>query len=132
MAFVRHLALRCRDVENSRCFYEEAIGFKFVGYRPSGVSIDMTDGNLNITLLPHDDQSRPQLEEGEEYIHFGVFVDDLEGAWNRLKEWGAKVEKTVKGREALDPEALPAVAFKAIDPDGNVIDVTCDKAEWRI
>ena len=36
MARLRHLALRCRDMETSRCFYETVIGWKFVGYRASG------------------------------------------------------------------------------------------------
>ena len=52
MALLRHLALRCRDVETSRRFYE-TIGFEFVGYRPSGISMDLSDGTINITLLPH-------------------------------------------------------------------------------
>ena len=131
MAQLRHLALRCRDVEASRRFYEQAVGFEFVGYRPGGVSVDLSDGTLNITLLPHGDKERPRLEEGEEYIHFGIFVDDLEAAWNRLRDWDAPGVKTVKGRNPIDPEALPEVAFKVVDPDGNIIDVTGDSKEWR-
>ena len=51
MALLRHLAIRCRDMERSRDLYESAIGWKFVDYRPSGLGIDMTDGVNNITLL---------------------------------------------------------------------------------
>ena len=50
MAYLRHLALRCRDMENSRRFYEVVIGWSFVGYRPSRQGLDLTDGVNNITL----------------------------------------------------------------------------------
>ena len=130
MALLRHLALRCRDVEVSRRFYEEAIGFRFVAYRPSGESIDMSDGTLNITLLPYEG-ARAANVEGEEYIHFGIWVEDLQVAWLRLKSAGFRGVKTVKGRDEIDPDAPPERAFKVIDPDGNVIDVTGDPSEWR-
>lgn len=130
MALLRHLALRCRNVETSRSFYEDILGFKFVGYRGSGTSVDLSDGTSNITLLPHEGV-RPVLKEGEEYIHFGIIVDDLEGVWKRLKGWGSNAEKTVKGRTGLDREVIPEIAFKTLDPDGNVIDVSCDREEWR-
>ena len=132
MAFLRHLALRCRDVEVSRRFYEQAIGFRFIGYRSStGTgSIDLTDGTLNITLLPYAGQ-RADFEEGDEYIHFGIYVDDLQAAWHRLKGSGAPGVKTVKGRNEIDQDAPPELAFKVTDPDGNVIDVTGDPGEWR-
>lgn len=131
MALLRHLALRCRDVELSRRFYEQGIGFSFVGYRPNGISIDLSDGTLNITLLQHEGGARPRLEEGEEYIHFGVLVEDLEAAWRRLRGLGARIEKTVKARDAVDAEGPPSLAFKALDPDGNVVDVSADRGEWR-
>ena len=130
MALLRHLALRCRDVEVSRRFYEEAIGFGFVAYRPSGASIDMSDGTLNITLLPYEG-ARAANVEGEEYIHFGIWVEDLQAAWLRLKFAGFRSVKTVKGRYEIDPDAPPERAFKATDPDGNTVDVTGDKEEWR-
>ena len=130
MPSVRHLALRCRDVETTRRFYEEVIGMRFVDYRPSGRALDMSDGYLNLTLLPHDDD-RPPVVEGEEYVHFGFMVDDLRATWRRVREWGAEAPKTVKGREAIPSDEPPTVAFKAYDPDGNVLDITSDEAEWR-
>lgn len=130
MALLRHLALRCRDVETSRTFYEKILGFEFVGYRGQGTAVDLSDGTSNITLLPHEGD-RPVLAEGEEYIHFGIIVENLEGVWRSLREFGSVVEKTVKSREDIDSESVPEIAFKTIDPDGNVIDVTNDPEEWR-
>lgn len=130
MTLLRHLALRCRDVEQSRRFYEDVLGFTFIGYRSDGISLDLSDGMVNLTLLLHGDQPRPHLEEGEEYIHFGIWVDDVEAIWQRLRAWGTDATKTVKARQALAPDVMPTIAFKTLDPDGNVIDITGDKTEW--
>jgi len=131
MALLRHLALRCRDVAVSQRFYEHVIGFNFIGRRGNGEAVDLSDGTCNITLLPHGEQTRPALEEGEEYIHFGVLVDDLDAAWHRVKKWGAEAPKTVKGRDAIASDTPPEIAFKAIDPDGNIVDISADRDEWR-
>jgi catechol 2,3-dioxygenase-like lactoylglutathione lyase family enzyme len=133
MPHLRHLALRCRDLARSRKFYETAIGWKFVGFRESGDSLDQSDGVNNITLLSHPaDPPRQQLEEGNEFIHFGVIVDDLEACWRRCREFGAEISKgDVKDRTAVDPNHPPVRSFKVLDPDGNVIDITADREEWR-
>ena len=133
MGLLRHLALRCRDMERSRKFYEEVIGWRFVGYRPSGDALDLSDGVSNITLIQQPgDMERPELEEGNEYIHFGVIVEDLGEVWKRLHAWGALFSReNVKERNPNDPEVQPPVSFKVLDPDGNVVDITCNKEEWN-
>lgn len=133
MAMLRHLAIRCHDMERSRDFYTRAIGWTFVDYRPSRQGLDLTDGVNNITLLQHPpDAVRPVLEEGNEYIHFGVIVDDLEACWRRCLQWGAKISKgDVKDRTDVVEGAAPIRSFKVLDPDGNVIDVTANRDEWR-
>lgn len=133
MAILRHLAIRCRDMERSRRFYEQVIGWKFVDYRPSGRGLDLTDGVNNITLLQQPPgPERPPMEEGNEFIHFGVIVPDLEATWERLHAWGATFSKEdVKQRLPIDPSAKPPVSFKVLDPDGNVVDITSNPKEWR-
>ena len=132
MTLLRHLAIRCLDMEKSKGFYARAFGWKFVGYRPSGHGLDFTDGTNNITLLQQPAGSvRPALEEGNEYIHFGVIVDDLEACWNRLREMRAEFSKDdIKDRNAIDLDHVPTRSFKVLDPDGNVIDVTANRHEW--
>ena len=132
MPFLRHLALRCRDMERSRRFYEEVIGFKFVDYRPSRQGLDLSDGVNNITILQHSAVERPVFEEGNEYIHFGIIVEDLEAVWKRLHAWGAMFSRDdVKQRKPIDPHVLPPRSFKVLDPDGNVVDITGYREEWR-
>ena len=134
MAWLRHLALRCHDMEHSREFYTHVIGLKFHDYRPQRDSMDLTDGTNNITLLQHPaDAVRPQQEEGNEYIHFGIIVADLAIVWDRAKEWGAEISKgDVKDRtEVEDLNTVPEYSFKILDPDGNVIDITSNREEWN-
>ena len=83
MTHLRHLAIRCMDMEHSREFYTKVLGLKFHDYRPSRQGLDLTDGVNNITLLQQPvDCVRPSLEEGNEYIHFGIIVRDLAEVWN--------------------------------------------------
>lgn len=133
MAYLRHLALRCRDLDRSRKFYEEVIGWNFVGYRPGGNGLDLSDGTNNITLIRHPSEpARPTLVEGNEYIHFGVVVDDPQAVWERLRSWGATFSKEdVKARLPITPGEQPPVSFKVLDPDGNVVDITSNRQEWR-
>ena len=72
------------------------------------------------------------LNEGNEFIHFGVIVDDLEACWHRCVSWGAKISTSdVKQRTKDALGQLPERSFKVLDPDGNVIDITGNKQEWR-
>src|SRR6059058_4155696 len=63
MIHLRHVALRCRDMELSRRFYER-LGLRFIDYRPARNALDLSDGMLNLTLIQHDGSERPVLEEG--------------------------------------------------------------------
>ena len=52
--------------------------------------------------------------------------------FNRLKAWGAEFSKdNVKLRNAIDIGQVPQRSFKVLDPDGNVVDVTANREEWR-
>ncbi|MDB4864445.1 VOC family protein [Pirellulaceae bacterium] len=133
MAITRmaHMALRCSNLEKSHDFYTNVIGFEFFAWRPQGDSMDITDGCINITLLPYDGH-RPGFKEGDEYIHFGVIVDDLQEIWDRAVKWGAEISKgDVKDRTEVELSEGPGRSFKVLDPDGNVIDITADRDEWR-
>ncbi len=134
MAHLRHLALRCKDMERSRDFYTKAIGLQFFDYRPGRQGLDLTDGVNNMTLIQHPaDAVRSQLEEGNEFIHFGIVVDDLAECWQRCRDWGAEISKgDVKDRTAIhDADQVPERSFKVLDPDGNVIDISDNRQEWN-
>src|SRR5689334_1076126 len=90
---VRHLALRVKDIAQTRRFYEEGLGFRWLGYRPSGTSMDLSDGQVNLTLLPYDGPQRNALEEGTEFIHLGFWVSDLAAVYQRLVALNAHIAR---------------------------------------
>ena len=71
MAFLRYIALRTKNMEASRRFYE-SIGFAFVSYRGRG-GLDLSDGTLNMTILQYNGEERAPFEEGTEFIHLFCF-----------------------------------------------------------
>jgi catechol 2,3-dioxygenase-like lactoylglutathione lyase family enzyme len=130
---LRHLALRVRDLPRSRRFYEEGLGLTFLGYRPSGESVDLSDGEVNLTLLPYAGPQRHALVEGAEFIHLGLLVDDANASYERLSKLDAVVVRDdVKERLPHDPASRPIGSFKVLDPDGNVLDISDRPNEWRI
>ena len=130
MAFLRHIALRTKDMEASRRFYE-SIGFAFVGYRGHR-GLDLSDGTLNMTIIQYNGEERTAFEEGTEFIHFGIIVEDLAGIYNTLREGGFELlMDNVKKGDNISADKAPERSFKVADPDGNVVDITCATDEWR-
>lgn len=129
---VRHLALRVRDLAQTRRFYEEGLGLRFLGYRPSGDAIDLSDGHINMTVIPYTGPERLPLEESHEFIHLGFLVDDLAAVYQRLVALGAAVvREDVKERREFTGDDIPVGSFKVLDPDGNVLDISGRADEWR-
>jgi len=119
-------------MEKSRDFFETAFGWELLKLRTGGRAMDMTDGEINITLIQQpEDCQRPTLEEGNEYIHFGVIVDDVDDCRQRLDRWGAEfLTETIKHAGDAAPNPQAQQSFKVLDPDGNIIDVTGNQTEW--
>jgi catechol 2,3-dioxygenase-like lactoylglutathione lyase family enzyme len=114
MGKIRHIAIRCEDTDKTAQWMQEALELQFVQRRGSG-AIDLTDGDVNITLLPlglgsADHPARPGFE------HIGMTVADDEVARQRLLGAGA-IE--------LNPIGLGDVYYEAKfkSPDGLVVDV---------
>lgn len=132
MTTLQHLAIRTTNLQASRSFYEEGLGLRVLGKRPSGESLDLSDGAINVTLLPYDGPARSPLTEGNEFIHLGFLVENLAATYRRLIGLGADIVRDdVKERRppsGLDPQG----SFKVLDPDGNVLDVSEQRDEWRV
>jgi len=114
MGKIRHIAIRCEDTDKTAQWLKDALELQIVQRRGSG-AIDLTDGDVNITLLPvglgtgaH--TARPGFE------HIGVTVADDEAARRRLLDAGAT---------ELNPIGLGDVYYEAKfrSPEGLVIDV---------
>jgi len=107
-------------------------GLRFVDYRPAGNALDLTEGTLNMTLIQYDGEDRPEMDEESEFIHLGFIVDDAQVTFQRLQQAGAIfLRDNVKTRDPIRPGEVPPGSFKVADPDGNVVDITDNRQEWR-
>jgi catechol 2,3-dioxygenase-like lactoylglutathione lyase family enzyme len=116
MPKIRHIAIRSADCEATAAFFVNALGMELVQRRDYG-PIDLSDGDINITLLPTVMGGR-EYAPGFEHIGFGV--EDQDATTARLLEAGAK---------ELNPILLGGAYFEAKfqSPEGLVVDV----GHWR-
>ena len=116
MAKIRHIAIRSDDVEATAAFFQQVFGLHLVQRRDHG-PIDLSDGDVNITLLPTTMRGRT-MPAGFE--HIGFSVEDSDATKQRLLEAGA---------QELNPVALGGVYYEAKYrmPEGLVVDV----GHWR-
>jgi catechol 2,3-dioxygenase-like lactoylglutathione lyase family enzyme len=116
MAKIRHIAIRSDDVEATAAFFQKVFGLTLVQRRDHG-PIDLSDGDVNITLLPTTIRGRTRPAGFE---HIGFSVEDTEATRQRLVDAGA---------EELNPIALGDAYYESKYklPEGLVIDV----GHWR-
>ena len=112
MTKIRHIAIRSDDVEATAAFLQNVFGLQVVQRRAHG-PIDLSDGDVNITLLPTTMGGRTRPAGFE---HIGFSVEDNDGTRKRLLEAGAT---------ELNPVALGGAYYesKFRMPEGLVIDV---------
>ena len=91
MAKIRHIAIRAESPEDVATFFQQAFGLELVQRRPNG-AIDLSDGDLNLTLLPWNIGSE-RYNPGEirpGYAHIGFTVEDEDATHETLVALGAK------------------------------------------
>lgn len=118
MAKIRHIAIRAEDVEATAKLFTEVFGLELVQRREHG-PIDLSDGDVNITLLPLRLGGRED-EERAGYSHIGFTVEDNDETKQRLFAHGAR---------ELNPVNLGGAYYesKYQSAEGLVIDV----GHWR-
>jgi lactoylglutathione lyase len=109
---LRHLAILVSDPETSAVFFEQAFGMIRAGLARRGIY--MSDGIINVALL------KVNLEKGEKtgLFHYGMWVDDLGEAENRLTEAGGRY----LGGRPVSPNSFYEAKYKG--PDEIVFDIT--------
>ncbi len=125
MGKLRHIALSVKDVPAAKKFFEQAFDMEVVGESKTGTAY-LTDGTVNIALLGR--EGRPLGYEGDEPFygidHFGIWVDDVEEACEKLEAAGAT---HVLGNKSGDPNSFYEVKYR--DPQGQLFDITANG--WR-
>lgn len=115
MPKIRHIAYRAEDVETMASFFVNAFEMEVVERRPTG-AIDVSDGTINITVLPlmtgraHDAPVRPGID------HIGFSTLDEAGAKRLVQAAGGKEMQTLN---------LEGAHFevKFQGPEGIVVDI---------
>jgi len=103
-----HIALKVRDLEASTKFYEEVFGFRQVtthrGQNSGHVSRHLTDGTIDLALMVYDSEDAPEAQLsgiGPCIHHWGVEVDDIKLAAQKIKDLGGEVMSSLDGYENL-------------------------------
>src|SRR5581483_932624 len=116
MPKIRHIAIRADDCEATAKLFTEVFGLELVQRREHG-PIDLSDGEVNITLLPTNMGGR-QTAPGFE--HIGFSTENADEVKARLLEHGAA---------EMAPINLGDVYFEAKfkSAEGLILDV----GHWR-
>lgn len=112
---VSHLALKVSDIDKSRAFYRDFLGFA------EPFQLNNSDGSLSLTFIKvNEDQFIelfPGLKAGEDRLHqVAFYVDNAEALRAHLAANGVKVpERVPKGRTRNSN-------FTVKDPDGHTVE----------
>ena len=116
MSKIRHIAYRSADVETMADFFVNALGMT-ITQRRKNRAIDLSDGTINITVLPML-QAGPNGEPPRQGVdHIGFTVEDDAAALQRLESAGAKKIATIE----LGSPAHYEAKYKG--PEGIVVDI---------
>ncbi len=124
-AKLRHIALSVSDCAKARKFFEEAFDMTMVAQRADQV-VYMTDGTMNVALINRG--GKPLGWEKDELFygidHFGMWVDDIKEAREKVEAAGAK---WVMGNESSEPTTFYEIKYR--DPLGQIFDLT--QTGWK-
>jgi len=115
MAKIRHIAYRATDVEAMANFFVNALGMTVKQKRKNN-AIDLTDGTINITVLPLTAGS-PNGEAKQPGIdHIGFTAENDAEAFRMMEAAGAKKAGAVNLGTAYYED-------KFVGPEGIIVDV---------
>jgi lactoylglutathione lyase len=113
---VGHIALRVGDIEQSRAFYKD-----FLGYGEP-FQLNKPNGSLDLTFIKINDQQYVELFPGldpqqDRLHHISFYTDNAEGMRQYLASRGVNVpERAPKGR-------IGNSNFNVTDPDGHTVEI---------
>ncbi len=125
MAKIKHIAITCEDPDSVASFYKQ--GFDLVEVARNDRQIQLTDGDINLTLLKwKTNQDADVGPNGENYSgihHIGFQVDSLQDTGARLREIDG--QEIVRREIAKDGEVRPPRAEeKWSGPNEQVLDIS--------
>jgi len=115
MAKIRHIAYRAADVDAMANFFVNALGMTIKQKRKNN-AIDLSDGTVNITVLPlttgapDGEPKRPGID------HIGFTAENDTEAFRMMEAAGAKKAGTINLGTAYYED-------KFVGPEGIIVDV---------
>ena len=128
---IGHILFTVRDLERSKAFYTQVLGFKVLEQDPKhgGIFLALGDYGNTLDLFPSTDpdahpQPRAALGKraglGVKHTAFAVETEeDLKNAYFALKDAGVEIHN------ALDHTSQKSVYF--YDPDGNLLEIVWER-----
>ncbi len=115
---VPHAAFRVHDIQASRHFYKDFLGFS------EPFSIKAADGRLIMTFIKVNDRQYIELSpetspDEPRFLHLALETDNAEGLRQYVRSKGYKASETPAGKGRIGNTGTSLE-----DPDGNRIDVT--------
>ena len=116
MPKIRHIAYRAANVEARANFFVHAFGMT-ITQRRRNQAIDLSDGTINITVLPMAVAGASGEAPRQGVEHIGFTVEDEEQACRLLEDAGARKIATIELGSPAHYEA------KFQGPEGIVVDI---------
>jgi catechol 2,3-dioxygenase-like lactoylglutathione lyase family enzyme len=122
MPSIRHIAIRCKSPSEQAEFYKSVFDMEEVWRAEDGRVVYMSDGVMNLALLP-----APSAESEDQKLginHFGFLVESIEEIQKRLEnaDVPAATQRPQDGRRYAE--------FRAADLEGNWFDLA--EKGWTI
>lgn len=117
MAKLRHIAIAVRDIEKAAKFYETTFGLQRV--LATRKRINLSDGTINLTLLPSDDRAGDPRPDFIGLHHLGFVVDDVPATNREIEAHGGRPVAM-----STDPERDHTSESRYWDPNGVMMDIT--------
>ena len=128
MARIKHIALTTQNPDKVAAFYKAAFGWTEIRRSPSG-AVFLTDGAINLAILNWKTEKDADVgANGPNYSgihHFGLEVDDLDEACNKLeKARGKQLTQKDHLDRAMASGQTRNFEMKWSGPDGVVVDIS--------
>ena len=122
MAKLRHIAISVPDLESAAAFFEKALGLEVV--RRTKMRIHLSDGVMNLTLLPPDDLKGDPRENFVGIHHMGFQVEDTAETSEMVEANGGKLVDTPMNYVGENADR------KYWDPNGIMFEISA--TPWRV
>lgn len=117
MPRIRHIAILAQEPAKLAEFYQKSFGFQEVARSgENGEAIYVSDGHINLALLPARNRS-------EGIFHFGIEVEDVKSAVETALGAGGRGGKTELPKDGRFAETF------VVDPAGTRVDLS---KGWKV